>query len=254
MRVFMIFILCILPLFSIAAEEDSGGISLAATRVIFTSDKNSAGLTVNNSSKRDVWLLRSWVTPYGKSEKKTNHTGDVMKKDVPFFITPPLYRIESEGQIQLRINGTSLSSLPTDRESVFYINVMAIPPQTSMGTGKDITSGKLSGGYIQFAINNQIKLFYRPTALNDPSKLNAARQHLVFTREGNDIDIYNPTPYYITLVNINVNGSPLPDEKKLETMVTPFSHLRLPAPDARMMEYQTINDFGGNTATEKVKF
>ncbi|HBA9569389.1 TPA: fimbria/pilus periplasmic chaperone, partial [Escherichia coli] len=45
-----------------------------------------------------------------------------------FFITPPIIRLNEKENIQLRINKLSdIESLPTDRESVFSINVMGIP-------------------------------------------------------------------------------------------------------------------------------
>ncbi|EIK6739217.1 molecular chaperone [Salmonella enterica subsp. enterica serovar Aqua] len=250
MRVFYVTLLCFSSLFSCVSHAETGGISLAATRVILSSDKNSAGLTVNNSSNQDSWLLRSWVTPYYTTGVKN----EKIKTPVPFVITPPLYRIEPDGKVQLRINAVDVSSLPADRESVFRINVMAIPPETKINRGKEKAAGELSGGHIQFAINNQIKLFYRPAGLNEKSGLDRARKQLIFSLKGNTVDVNNPTPYFFTLVNIRVNGRPLSDEKKTDTMVAPFSHLQLPVSDARSMEYQTINDYGGNTDAEKVTF
>lgn len=54
-----------------------------------------------------------------------------------FFITPPIVRLNENESIQLRINKLSdIESLPTDRESVFSINVMGIPPEDKSNAGE----------------------------------------------------------------------------------------------------------------------
>lgn len=249
MKFFTAMVLCLFSFVSQAAENNTGGISLGATRVIFVSDKSSAGLTVNNSSKKDTWLIRAWMAPY----KTGKNAADTRK--VPFIITPPLYRINPDEQLQLRINGTDIASLPADRESVFTVNVLAIPPKTQLKQdGQKKAANELSGGTLQFAINNQIKLFYRPAALNETATLEKARGQLKVTRKAGSIDVSNPGPYYFTLVNVRVNGADLRDESGRDLMVAPFSSLSISVPDAKSLEYQTINDFGANTAVVKTVF
>ncbi|MCP6324282.1 fimbria/pilus periplasmic chaperone, partial [Klebsiella pneumoniae] len=46
-------------------------------------------------------------------------------------------------------------ALPADRESVFWLNVLDVPPQPQ-GEG---------GNFMQFAIRTRVKLFYRPVGL-----------------------------------------------------------------------------------------
>lgn len=243
MKIFSVIVLLLISFVSRAADNP-GGISLEATRVIFASDKNSTGLTVNNSSSKDIWLIRAWMTQYKKeNEKKT-----------PFVITPPLYRLEPNEKLQLRINSTDVSSLPTDRESVFKVNVLAIPPKTQLNNGKGKAADELSGGYLQFAINNSIKLFYRPSVLNDPARIEKSRNQLQVIEKGNDIEVVNPGPYYFTLINVKVNGSPLRDESSRDLMVSPFGSLHISAPGAVNMEFQTINDFGASTPVMKKTF
>ncbi|HBA9587406.1 TPA: fimbria/pilus periplasmic chaperone [Escherichia coli] len=79
-----------------------------------------------------------------------------------FFITPPIIRLNEKENIQLRINKLSdIESLPTDRESVFSINVMGIPTEDKSN----------SGGRIKIAINTKIKLFYRPESINNKRRI-----------------------------------------------------------------------------------
>ncbi|ENI3490166.1 fimbria/pilus periplasmic chaperone, partial [Salmonella enterica] len=107
--------------YSVQVVAADGGFYLGQTRVVFPSDKRSVSLQVTNQDAKKDWLLRSWVSQYD----------DKNKSSIPFIITPPLYRLDGNNSIQLRINAVDVSKLPTDRESVFRINVMAIPPETA---------------------------------------------------------------------------------------------------------------------------
>lgn len=231
---------------SYAAND--GGISLGATRVVFPSDKNSVVLAVNNSSPSATWLLRAWISEYG-------HEVQPSKKEVPFVVTPPLYRLGASDKIQLRINKTQADKLPVDRESVFYINVLAIPPETKIqAEGKD--KAESMGGHIQFAINNRIKLLYRPQNINDQDEIKKAHRSLKITRQGQKISVDNNSPYYFTLANIKINGHDLPDSVMSGTdfMVPPFGNMAFPAPGAREMVWDTINDYGAFVKGDTLHF
>ncbi|WP_141124971.1 fimbrial biogenesis chaperone, partial [Salmonella enterica] len=240
MRCYMRFIIgALFSVFSfLSYAANDGGVSLGATRVVFPSDKNSVVLAVNNSSSSATWLLRAWISEYG-------HDVQSSKKEEPFVITPPLYRLESSDKIQLRINKTQADKLPVDRESVFYINVLAIPPETKIqAEGKD--KAESMGGHIQFAINNRIKLLYRPQDINDQNEIKKALLSLKITRQGQEISVDNNSPYYFTLANIKINGHNLPESviNSTDFMVPPFGHMTFPAPGARDMVWDTINDYG----------
>lgn len=212
-----------MPSFAETTSE-KGGIGLDVTRVIFPSSEESISLRVNNSSSSDVWLLRSWVSEYTKNEIKA-----------PFLITPPLVRINQGERIQLRINKiVDLNKLPKDRESVFNINVMAIPPE-----GKE----KKNSGRIQFSVNNRIKLFYRPESINNRKKLENLVDYLKVAKTEKGLKIINTAPYYATLDNILINGKLF--DNRNDYMVAPFSTLEIQGKDIKTFTYQLINDFGG---------
>ncbi len=78
------------------------------------------------------------------------------KKDAaPFIVLPPIVRIEpGKGQSwRLVFNG---SRLPQDRESLFWFNLLDIPPEPKNGK---------TDNYLQLAIRSRIKLFYRPAGV-----------------------------------------------------------------------------------------
>ncbi|MFP2422373.1 molecular chaperone [Pseudescherichia vulneris] len=209
-----------LSLLLIAVSAPSfAGFSVGATRVIYNGNMKEASLSVKNTEDSNIYLIRSWVSSDKEGEK------------VPFIITPPLFRIEPGQDNAVRITQTS-SSLPQDKESVYWINTLAIPPAT-----KEKNS-------LQFSINTRIKLIYRPTALNNKDAIGKAYQQLTFSRSGNVITTSNPTPYYVSMTKIKINGK----ELKEGYMVPPKSSIKIEkAPTGNSVSWQAINDFGGLT-------
>lgn len=217
----------------LAFASQSNGINLDSTRVIFDSEENSASIKVNNDSSDNLWLIRSWISEYKSDEKSTS-----------FIITPPLYRISPGESIQLKINSLN-DNIPKNKESVFRINVLAIPPASNQEK-----QSKSKG--VQFAINNRIKLFYRPHELNTHENVAEIYKSLQFSSTINDIKVNNPTPYYITMDDVKVNGKKVTSIN--DFMVAPYSTLTIPEKNAKTLNYTTINDYGGKTPTQHINF
>ncbi|MGL4116894.1 fimbria/pilus periplasmic chaperone, partial [Escherichia coli] len=112
-------------------------------RVIYDGNKKEASLTVQNKNKSEEFLIQSWVDDATGSKK------------TPFIITPPLFKLEPGKNNILRIVNVN-PSLPQDRESVYWVNVKAIPSQNEENEGKNV---------LQIAVRTRIKLFYRPAGL-----------------------------------------------------------------------------------------
>ncbi|WP_329911909.1 molecular chaperone [Serratia quinivorans] len=216
------------------------GISLGGTRLIFDGAKDAATIQVSNSSASDVWLMRFWVSHYGT---QASQEGD--KTATPFVVTPPLYRLDPQTAVQLRVNRVQAPQ-PADRESVYYLNSLAIPPKKGeKGYNKAVQSG------LQFAVNTRIKLIYRPAALNDSRVVKVLPEKLTVSSDGKNLQVKNPTPYYITLVQLSVNGKALQTDQ--DTMVAPFGALSVPSAVVHgKFAYQTVDDNGARTpVTEK---
>lgn len=219
------------------AADGNGGVSLGGTRLVFDGSKDAASMTVTNSSAADVWLMRFWVSPYGE---KSDDTDTKTKAAVPFAVTPPLYRLDPKNAVQLRVNKL-VDTLPADRESVFYLNNLAIPPKK----GEKIYQKAVQSG-LQFAVNTRIKLFYRPAAINDANAVKAAPEKLTVTPAGKTIVVKNPTPWFVTMSQLAVNGKALQTDK--DTMVAPFGELSLPVMVTHgTFSYSTVDDRGMTT-------
>lgn len=215
-------ILIFILLFTFAMSVQAGGVALGATRVIYPADSKQISLAVTNSDDNNRYLIQSWIE---------NEQGE---KTTDFVITPPLFVSKSKSENTLRIMYVG-KELASDRESLFWLNSKAIP-----SVKRENIEGK---NVLQIAILSRIKLFVRPAGL--PTRSADAPDKLTFMRDGNSLKIKNLSPYYITMVNINIGT-----EKIKNTMIAPDSEIKIPMPKelkSNVLSYQVINDYGANT-------
>ncbi|CAM9335297.1 fimbria/pilus periplasmic chaperone [Acinetobacter bereziniae] len=203
-----------------ADNNGAGGVSVGATRVIYSSDKKQVSLPIVNSSSQDRYLINAWVED------------TLEKKAKDFIITPPLFVAEAKAENTLRIINVA-TDLPQDRESVYWINIKAIP---------SIDKSTLADqNILQLAILSRIKLFVRPTTLK--IKPEAAIETLQFSKSENGIFVDNPSPYHVSFVNLYLDNN-----KLLNIMVAPFAQAKVSEISGTNLSYQTVNDYGGLTA------
>ncbi|HAI8831506.1 TPA: fimbria/pilus periplasmic chaperone [Escherichia coli] len=162
-----------------------------------------------------------------------DRTGEVLIKDTQFVITPPLFSMQGKKENTLRIINATNHQLPGDRESLFWVNVKAIPAME-----KD----QKNENTLQLAIISRIKMFYRPTNLAMAPE--EAPAMLRFRRSGSKLTLINPTPYFITVTNMKAGNSNLPN-----TMVPPKGEVSVDITHAATgdISFQTINDYGALT-------
>ena len=197
----------------------AGGVGLGATRMVYSSTTNQSMLQVRNTHPDATFLIQSWM-----ENEKGQKTND-------FVITPPLFVMKpaSESAVKIMFNG---KALPADRETLYWMTVKAIPQQTKSG----------SGNTLQFASANRIKVFYRPEGLSEPPR--EAWKKLAGAYRAGKVTLSNPTPYYLTTINVKIDGIPVQPvmvpPKSSVMLAETFSH-------ASSMSYQTINDYGAWT-------
>lgn len=201
----------------------AGGIALGATRVIYDQDKKQATMAVINSTTDKRFLINTWVED--AASKKTNRV----------VVTPPMYVSEPKSESSLRIINT-IADLPKDRESLFYLNVQAIPSVSKEELEKT--------NVLQLAILSRVKMMMRPTNLSTP--IEDSPSLIEVKKVNNQVNLKNPTPYYMTLVNIELGGT------KLDAiMLDPFSEKNL-STNGSSIQFQTINDFGAFTPVRNI--
>ena len=198
-----------------------------STRVIYPQGSKEVPVQLFNTGTQQA-LVQAWIDDgnAGSTPETAN---------VPFILTPPVVKIDGKNGQQLRVKMTP-AQLPADRESLFYLNLLDIPPLPENSTDKNM---------MQIAIRSRIKLFYRPSGLT--LSANKAHTRLTFTRDGQRYILKNDSPYYINILGLKetANGRDLADEG---TMITPYSQFILPAasglPAGNHYSLTLIDDFG----------
>lgn len=205
-----------MALLSLTLTSASAGVVIGGTRIIFDGAKKEASISITNPD--DVpYLIQSWIDVQdGQSGK------------APFIITPPLYRLDGGQKNLERIVMTG--SLPQGQESLFWLNIKAIP-----SASKQMNS-------LQIAVKTRIKLIYRPESLR-ASTPEEQTNKLTWRRAGNALQVNNPTPYVINFNEITVGGKKLDDV----TYVMPSGSVRFPllnGTNGNTLTFKVINDYG----------
>lgn len=228
---------CALALVAGGAGSANASIQINGTRVIYPADQREVNISMLNNSGAPV-LLQSWV-----DEGNPKDSPETSK--APFILTPPMSRVDPGKGQTLRIMFTG-ASLPQDRETVFWLNVLEIPakPKTKQGD---------SNNYLQFAIRSRMKIFYRPKGLagNAFDAVDKVSWRVEKEDNGYVAECNNPTPYFISIGSVNFKGIEV--EKNLEPKggMCPamgsekFSLKGNADAAAGKLSVQVINDYGG---------
>ncbi|MFZ3387540.1 MAG: fimbria/pilus periplasmic chaperone [Buttiauxella gaviniae] len=208
----------------------SASVVITGTRVIYPADAKEVTVKVNNKGAKPV-LIQSWIDNGDTKAKPENIS-------VPFILTPPINRVEPDKGQTLRLSYTG-ASLPTNKESVFWLNVLEIPAKTAQ---QDNTS------HLQMAFRSRIKLFFRPSGLS--GNANEAPKLLTWSATAGGVQATNPTPFYVSLVFVTVNGNVVEGQ-----MVAPGENRKLTLPGVKVgnkVSYGFVNDYGAVNNVESI--
>lgn len=165
--------------------------------------------------------MQSWIDD--SNDQKTNE----------FIVTPPLFVSKPDSENTLRIIYAG-KALPDNKESLFWLNTKSIPEIDR----EDIKDKNV----LQLAVLSRIKIFIRPQGLT--FKTEDIPNSIGFNLSGKDLIIKNPSPYYVTLINLKIgndklNSAMIPPMGSIEMKVNNFNY--------NQVSYQTINDYGAST-------
>ncbi|HZJ94613.1 MAG TPA: molecular chaperone [Thiopseudomonas sp.] len=233
MRVLLIFV----ALLSFV-QFSHASVVITGTRVIYPADQREVNIQLSNTGDVPA-LVQAWVEPYTDPSAPVH---DVKEQDIPFVLSPPVFRINpKEGQtIRLMYVG---GDLPQDRESVFYFNVLDIPPAPSADK---------TDNFLQLAINSKLKLFYRPTAVSkNLSKLKDELRFSLIEANGYQLKVDNPTGNFFTLLDLKFYSADKSVAGPEIGMVDPKSSRTIAIPNnkafisqATRLEVNYVDDYG----------
>ena len=180
------------------------GMTISGARIVFPESEREHTVRTNNRSNSPL-LVQVWVDD-------GNTSADINSFKVPFTVTPPVYRVDpGKGQsVRLIYNGMKL---PQDRESVFWFNMLEIPPVNDSVANKD---------RLELAFRTRIKIFYRPAALKKSGvqEVGSLKWELISPARG--IKVTNPTAYHISFDSAYIVSGSAKSALKVD-MVPPFS-------------------------------
>lgn len=226
---------CLLALTTPAAAS----VVMLNTRVIFPGDAQSQTLQFTNNDKIP-YVMQMWSDINNPSSTPDN-------ADAPFITVPAMFRIEPNVGQSVRLIFTG-KNLPQDRESVFYLNSVQVPPKNT------------SGGENQMMVilKNRVKIFYRPKSIiGGPD--NVTRQlHFKLKQDSGRwvLNVKNESGYYATVIAASVvtgkNEVSFP-----AGMISPKSSVDWALnkqvssiANASKVKFTVINDYGGQTKAE----
>jgi len=208
-----------------AVGQATAGISLSSTRLVFDGQHKEAGITVRNSGENI--LIQSWVD-----------TDDADASSVPFAVTPPLARVTSNEQQLLRViyEGTGM---PTDRESVVWLNVQEIPKASK------------TENTLQLAVRQRIKVFFRPAGMKNNAYLAPTELRWQLAEHGGKpvLRVSNPGAYHVSIADITLQAGAVSEHPFDTMMIAPgeqkeFVLKQLPVTNTAHLKFSSINDYG----------
>ncbi|MGQ8776520.1 fimbrial biogenesis chaperone [Serratia sp. NA_112.1] len=230
-----------------AVHSAFSSMTISGTRIIFPASEKEVNVRTINKGSLPA-LVQVWV-----DEGQTN--ADLNSAKIPFIVTPPVYRVEpSKGQsVRMIYNGMTL---PQDRESVFWFNLLEIPPKSKSSS---------SDQKLELAFRTRIKIFYRPVKLeksNSELEKNKLQWDVVNDNQrGVGIKVTNRTPYYFSFDSASIISQGRKIALSVD-MVSPNGS-RIFFPENKLgegtriseLEYRLLNDYGApvNTRVEWVK-
>lgn len=223
---------------AIGTAPAHASVVIAGTRVVFPAASGEVTVRLSNEGTQPA-LVEAWI-----DDGNPASTPDTAK--VPFLVTPPLVRMNAGKGQSLRIVYTG-QALPPDRESLFWLNVLEIPPKPVAKPGEEQNT-------LQFAVRSRLKLFFRPAGLpgDVPTAAGQLTWKLVPEDQGYALEAHNASPYYITIAKLSLVAGQATHAAQAG-MVAPQSSLHFPLADLHQIpatgevDYTIINDFGAST-------
>nr|WKF59874.1 putative fimbrial chaperone YadV [Paraburkholderia busanensis] len=222
---------------ALLAGGAQASVTIGGTRVVYPLEQREVTVKLDNDS-RSPSLVQVWMDD-GNPDAKP---GEIK---VPFVITPPIFRMDAKKAQTLRVMYSG-EALPQDRESVYWLNVLDIPPKAD---------GASDANSLQVAYRTRIKVFVRPAKL--PGNPEQAPTQLTWKvaaspdGKGQAVSVTNPTPYYVSFSEVDVESSGHVFKNEQGGMVAPHASAVLPvakmnaAGSGAKVHYTAISDYGG---------
>lgn len=198
-----------------------GMITLSATRLVFDGARPEVVVQAWNQGAKPV-LLQAWLSAVQGPEVP-----------VPFALTPPLTHLQPNGRQALRLFYLG-DGLPTQRETLLYLFVLAVPPATP------------GSNALQIAVRQRINVFYRPPGLVGIASASPEELRWWLSVDRQRVVVLNPSAYHVALIELMLGGQKLSES----LLIAPGAQHELDIPlgvpaNASHISFVALSDFGG---------
>ncbi|ELW1646799.1 fimbrial chaperone [Enterobacter oligotrophicus] len=209
-------------------------IVISGTRVIYPASAKDVTVKMENRGNKPL-LVQTWLDD---GRDSTNP----QELKLPFIVTPPVSRVDPAKGQTVRITWLG-QSLPQDRETMYWFNVLEVPPKTKGADAQNM---------LQLAFRTRIKMFFRPDNLKGDAS--TAASQLKWSQQASSLVARNDSPYYVSVAKIEVSAGGKPIEIEPH-VVAPFATQSYEMKNAgsaqvKKLTYTSINDFGGSEKHE----
>ncbi|MBW3512198.1 molecular chaperone [Janthinobacterium sp. NKUCC06_STL] len=232
----------LLTLALLSCSSSMASVVITGTRQIYLEKQKEITVKLTNDGTQPA-LVQAWVD-----------AGDVASTlataKTPFLLTPPLSRVDPGKGQSLRLMFVG-APLPTTKETVFWLNVLEIPPKSQE---VDVNS-------LQMAFRSRIKIFYRPEGLvgnaSDAIGLVQWRAVPASNGDGFALEAFNPSAFHVSIAGVSLIAGA--ERSQIEgSMVAPGEAMQFALPVLKALpvagaevEFSAINDYGAQVITRR---
>lgn len=209
------------------------GVVIEGTRVIYPSQEREVTVRLVNRGLEPV-LMQAWAD-------RGDESSSLQTADAPFLITPPIFRLDPRKGHSIRVIFTG-EKLPQDRESLFWLNTLEVPP---------IPEGA-ERNFMQVAVRSRLKLFYRPAGIGNDLKnaVESVRWQIVKEGVAYVLRGENTSPHYLSYSHLaltqggrtySASGGMIPPYSTQSFALQGFAGNSF---EKSTLRYHWINDYG----------
>jgi chaperone protein EcpD len=229
-------LLFILLTWAVLCANSLASVVITGTRVVYPLKAKDVSVRLTNNGNF-ASLVQAWIDDGNASASPENMA-------VPFILSPPMFRIDPTHAQTLRLVYTGGDQAARDRETVYWLNVLEIPPKPDASAGENT---------LQFAVRSRIKLFLRPPELTGDPAMAPAQITWRLVRDGASLKLLasNPTPFHVSLGEVALANASGTLGKPLSGMVNPLSEQTFVFEGAYQegniatsVKFKYVNDYG----------
>ncbi len=215
----------------LVCEPALAGVTAERTRVIVHQGQCEVSLVLANQNDYPV-MVQAWVDD-GSPD------GGPDEADAPIIPLPAMFQLAAGQRQSLRL--LYVGPAPSnDRESLYWLNLLEIPPDRLAGEAPGSTR-------LTMTMRTQMKVFYRPAALKTGVEKATAR--LALQLKHGQLFATNASSFHITLAGLVVCGG---EAMKVEGdgLIPPLATARIAASipaclrDETLVQFNWIDDEG----------